>query len=255
MEIAVLASGSSGNCTYVSTGKTSVLFDAGISARQVKQRLSLLGKSLASIDAIVVSHEHIDHVRGLPVLSRSGASVFVRKKTHRALPCSLGVIDHCSFFHKDQFSIGDLQITPLEILHDASDPCCFMVQQQDKILGIITDLGNADGQIKDLIAKAHGLVLEANHDEEMLLTGPYPYHLKQRILGEYGHLSNATSANLVLQHATPTLRHIFLAHLSLVNNTPELVLTTFQSALAKRNDLKIMLTMTHREKPTTLLEL
>lgn len=275
MEIAVLASGSSGNCTYVSTGKTSVLFDVGISALQVKKRLSVLGKSIDTLDGVVISHEHIDHVRGLSVLARSSeSSVFIRKKTHRAVPSCLGTIDNCTFFHKDPFVIGDLQITPLEIMHDACDPCCFMVQQlvQDrvqqgaqqqqgdkvhggeKILGIVTDLGCANGQIKELIARAHGLVLEANHDEEMLMLGPYPSHLKQRILSDHGHLSNATSANLVLNHATSMLKHILLAHLSLVNNTPERALNTFQSALAKRSDLTVTLTMTHREKPTMLLQ-
>lgn len=187
-----------------------------------------------AIDAIVVSHEHSDHIQGVGVLARRfDAAVFVNRPTHAAAQKTLGRIDRLVHFScGSAFQVGGLCIHPFSTSHDASDPAGFTISRNGSKIGIATDLGIATALVKNHLAQCDALVLEANHDPKMLETGPYPWPLKQRIAGRSGHLSNADAGRLLQALIHPGLRHVILAHLSEQNNTPEIALSTVAEAVA-----------------------
>ncbi len=228
----MLASGSKGNATYVSDGTTSILFDAGLSGIEVQRRLSAAGLCIEDLDAIVVSHEHDDHIRGVGVLSRRfDLPVYVSSKTGKAAK-QLGKISKIeSFKCGSGFCINGLNIHPFSISHDAKDPAGFTVKQNGLKVGIATDLGVATSMVKEHLKNCSVLILEANHDPTMLAQGPYPWHLKQRIKGRTGHLSNTDTRELLSEIKHSRLENVILAHLSEENNTPQKAISEVGLAL------------------------
>ena len=225
--VCVLASGSKGNAIYISNGETSILLDAGLSGIEIERRLNSRGLSPQTLDAIIVSHEHNDHIQGVGVLSRRfGLPVYMSRKTGQAALSLLGDLSDRQFFDcGSAFSVKTLTIQPFSVSHDAEDPAGFTVKQNGTKIGIATDLGIATSLVKEHLKNCHLMVIEANHDPVMLLQGPYPWPLKQRIKSRSGHLSNIDTRQLLQELKHDALEHVILAHLSETNNTPEKALS------------------------------
>ncbi len=223
LSICVLASGSKGNAIYVASSQTAVLFDAGLSGIQIERRMQQIGISPHTLDALVVSHEHSDHVSGIGVLARRyRLPVYINPGTQEAVSEHLGRIDtFCSFDCGTSFCINDLTIHPFSISHDAAEPASFTIQNSCGKIGIATDLGFAPAMVRQHLKDCSLLVLEANHDIEMLEQGPYPWPVKQRVKSRTGHLSNESARDLLMEVLHENLRHVILAHISETNNTPE----------------------------------
>jgi phosphoribosyl 1,2-cyclic phosphodiesterase len=223
LSVCVLASGSKGNAIYVADGRTAILVDAGLSGVEITKRMHSAGLQMESLKAIVVSHEHSDHVRGVGVLARRyHLPVYITAATAAAATAQLGRIDDLKHFEIGRsFSIGGLAIHPFATTHDAQDSSGFTIARNGHKIGIATDLGMATGMVKEHLKACSLVVLEANHDPTMLLEGPYPWPLKQRIKSRNGHLSNQDSRDLLTEIKHSGLCHVILAHLSEINNTPE----------------------------------
>ncbi|HSO20443.1 MAG TPA: MBL fold metallo-hydrolase [Desulfosarcina sp.] len=234
LTICVLASGSRGNATYVSDGRTAILIDAGLSGVEIQRRMAAKGLDPQSLDAIVVSHEHTDHIQGVGVLSRRfNLPVYINDGTQQASRTALGRLSGIhAFACGHAFRIGGLAVHPFSISHDAGDPAGFTIACDGAKLGMATDLGVATGVVKSHLAGCDVLILEANHDERMLIDGPYPWPLKQRIRGRSGHLSNDDTGVLLETLRHERLTHVILAHLSEENNTPEKARHAAKCALA-----------------------
>jgi phosphoribosyl 1,2-cyclic phosphodiesterase len=230
--VCVLASGSKGNAVYVSDGDTAVLFDAGLSGREIQKRMKQRGLDPQTLNAIIVSHEHADHIQGVGVLSRRfHLPVYISPRTHTAAP-SLGTLHGLQHFECGRpFQIRRMKIRPFALSHDAKDPAGFTIGMDGLKIGIATDLGIATTMVKTHLQDCTLLILEANHDLDMLLNGPYPWPLKQRIKSRTGHLSNAETGCLLQELAHQRLKHIVLAHLSETNNSPEKARRTIAEAL------------------------
>lgn len=225
--ICVLASGSKGNAIYVASGDTAVLFDAGLSGIKIERLMKQRGISPDNLDALVVSHEHSDHVSGIGVLARRyRLPVYINPGTQKAVSKYLGRIDaFCSFECGTAFFINDLAIHPFSVSHDAAEPAGFTIKNSAGKIGIATDLGFAPAMVRQHLKDCNLLVLEANHDIEMLEQGPYPWPTKQRVKSRTGHLSNEAARDLLIQVHHENLRHVILAHISETNNTPEKALS------------------------------
>ncbi len=297
MRMTVLASGSKGNSTVISSSRTRVLVDAGLSCREILKRMALAGEDPATLDAILITHEHIDHVAGLAVLARRlGIPVYFTEPTHRAWvrmvtprttmtyakwlehvqqekevraaavaqgnleiaaeaatesnaenlcepetpapksnPSRLPAVE---YFHSGTgFSIGDLDITPFTIPHDAADPCGFVFSAEGIRMAVATDLGYMPPNVKAALKRIDALLLESNHDLEMLRDGPYPWSVKQRVLSRVGHLSNHATAEFLSTDYDGGAAYIVLGHLSESNNAPELARIAAEQALADRPSL------------------
>jgi len=233
----VLASGSKGNCLYLECGRTRLLVDAGLTMRETKARLSLIGASPEDITAIVVSHEHVDHVRGVGPLARAyGMPVYIAGRTLSATEGRLGVMpDVREFCPGEPIEISGVYVEPFSTPHDAADPVGFAFHYAGLKLGLATDLGYASRLVIERLKGSDAVVLESNHDPVMLKEGPYPWHLKQRVSGKQGHLSNMDACRLLMQLMHPGLRHVTLAHLSETNNLPELAFDTTRKVLESRS--------------------
>ncbi|MEJ2096251.1 MAG: MBL fold metallo-hydrolase [Deltaproteobacteria bacterium] len=234
LRICLLASGSKGNAIFLSDGRTSVLVDAGLSGIEIQRRFAERRFDPAGLDAIIVSHEHADQVQGVGVLSRRfDLPVYLTPKTDAGARSITGALKQTRFFECGQrFCINSMTIHPFSTSHDAQDPAGFTIESNGLKIGIATDLGIATAMVKEHLKCCHLLVLEANHDPEMLIKGPYPWPLKQRIQSRLGHLSNGDSRKLlsILKH--DDLQHVVLAHLSETNNTPHKALNEIGPALA-----------------------
>ena len=233
LRVCVLASGSKGNAIYVDNGETAVLVDAGLSGVEIRRRMEAAGLEIARLKAIVVSHEHNDHVRGVGILARRyDLPVHISSGSAKAAAGMLGRIDKLVPFEMGRtFAIQGLVIHPFSTSHDASDPAGFTIAANGRKIGIATDLGLATGMVKEHLKSCGLLVLEANHDPRMLIEGPYPWPLKQRIQSRNGHLSNQDSRDLLAEIKHDGLCHVILAHLSETNNTPEKALHAALQAL------------------------
>jgi phosphoribosyl 1,2-cyclic phosphodiesterase len=223
LSVCILASGSKGNAVFVSGGAASILIDAGLSGVEIERRLKSRGLDPKNLDAILVSHEHADHIQGVGVLSRRyRLPVYISAKTQIAASSQLGSLHDLKTIEcGTPFAINDLAIHPFSISHDAADPCGFTIRHNQTKIGIATDLGIATAMVKEHLKECSLLILEANHDEEMLINGPYPWPIKQRIKSRTGHLSNAASGTLLKELQHDCLKHVMLAHLSEINNTPQ----------------------------------
>ena len=234
LAVCTLASGSKGNSTYVSDGTTSILIDAGLSGTEIQRRLNSRNLTAEHLDAIVVSHEHSDHIKAVGVLSRRyDLPVFINRNAQNAL-MQLGRIKQLRMFEcGTTFPINNLMIHPFSISHDAADPVGFTIGQNGTKIGIATDLGIATSMVREHLKSCSLLILEANHDPEMLANGPYPWPLKQRIKSRTGHLSNVDSKNLLQELQHDKLEHVILAHLSETNNTPQKAYKEAEKVLAR----------------------
>jgi len=228
MNLLSIASGSSGNCIYVGDEQTHLLVDAGISGKRIEEGLRTIGLSAADLDAVFVTHEHIDHIGGLGVIARKhGIPIYATVGTIEGIleTKSVGNIDP-GLLHpikpEDIITVGNLRIDPMPISHDAREPVAYRIYGEDKRIGIVTDLGYFTEEIVAGLQNMDALFVEANHDENMLQVGPYPYQLKRRILGKQGHLSNENSGRLLSKVLCDRLKYIVLGHLSKENNLPEL---------------------------------
>ena len=221
----VLASGSKGNCVAVASETTRILLDAGLNAREILRRLDRTPVAPRGLSGILISHEHRDHCSAAGVLSRRfGLPLYMSAGTREGLPPQVG---HCPevriFSPGTPFRVGDLLVSPFATSHDAREPSGFVIEHGDVRLGVCTDCGCVTQLVRARLAGCHALVLESNHDADMLMNGPYPWHLKQRIRGRQGHLSNPESLSLLAELHHERLRVVVMAHLSEVNNTPRLV--------------------------------
>ncbi len=265
MDFYSIASGSSGNCIYIGTDQSGVLIDAGISCRRITDALKQIDRSPSDLTAILVTHEHSDHIAGLGVLSRKAhipiyATAATIRQIQRYSP--LGKVDE-ELFHPiepDQpFSIGDMSVEAFHISHDAADPVAYRVESGGKAAAVATDMGCFNRYTMNHLRELDVILIEANHDENMLQAGPYPYPLKQRILGEKGHLSNTASAMLLSQVLNDHMKMAYLGHLSKTNNYEQLAYATVLSELAmdpncfyKEGDIPIE--VASREHPMEKLE-
>lgn len=239
MRFASLGSGSRGNATLVEAGQTCVLIDCGFSVKETRTRLKRLGKELSDIDAVLVTHEHGDHFNGIGPLSRAASlPVWMTSGTWHATGVNkAGDVPNLTTFNTHQsFTINDLQITPFPVPHDAREPCQFVISDGRMKFGLLSDVGHSTPVIEQHLSGCDGLLLEFNHDRKMLLDGDYHEKLKRRIDGQYGHLNNQQSAQILENIDTTRLKQLAAAHLSEKHNTPELVKTALASALSCDRD-------------------
>lgn len=237
ISVCVLGSGSKGNAIYISDGTTAVLVDVGFSGVEIQRRMQARGLNPEELDAILVTHEHNDHIRGVGVMSRRyKLPVFISRETETAAASQLGRLEAGRHFQCGKsFTIGGLTVHPFPISHDAQDPAGFTLGCNGLKVGIATDLGIATHPVKAHLKNCNLLVLEANHDPEMLINGPYPWPLKQRVSGRTGHLSNEASMALLEEIQHDRLSHVILSHLSEVNNTPQQAFRVVCRAITRSN--------------------
>ncbi|WP_373897286.1 MBL fold metallo-hydrolase [Haloimpatiens sp. FM7315] len=236
-----LYSGSSGNSIFVGTDKTKILIDAGLSGKHIENALKSIGQEPSELDAIFVTHEHIDHVKGVGVLSRRhNVPIYANTDTWEAMSKSLGKIkeNNIKLIQEDYVDIKDMEIFNFPISHDAADPKGYVVSHGNKKACVATDLGHFSKEVKDAIKECQVILMESNHDVEMLKFGPYPYTLKRRILSSIGHLSNDDCGKAIVDIMKDRKKMIFLGHLSKTNNCPELA---YQTVLNILNDNNIKL--------------
>jgi len=243
VRLTVLASGSKGNCAIVASARTRLLVDAGLSCRETLKRMAAAGEDPHSLTAILISHEHSDHVAGLPVLARRlKIPVYMTGATNDTWGRQCGDkeshIDRLELFGSGRsFQIGDIHVTPFTIPHDAADPVAFAFRIDGVKLAIVTDLGYLPASVCDNIRDSDVLMVESNHDLEMLRIGRYPWSVKQRVMSRVGHLSNATLAEFLTSDYDGSAAFVVLAHLSEENNHPEIARDTAERALAPRRSL------------------
>lgn len=231
----MLASGSSGNCTFVSAGRTRILVDAGLSRREVDNRLRAIGEDPKKLNAILISHEHSDHVSGLPRLAKHlGIPVYLSHVTAPTIQWTDCEANVETFQAGAGISIGDLEVDTFTVPHDAVDPVAFAFRAQGLKIGLVTDLGYIPESIKYHLRGTDLLILESNHDLEMLKVGPYPWVVKQRVMGRRGHLSNDVVGEFIRRDLDSSTSVLVLGHLSENNNHPELVRMVASQALAGR---------------------
>lgn len=231
-------SGSSGNCYYLFSETEGLLIDTGLGLRTLKKGFHDFGLSLSKVNHILVTHDHADHVKSVGSLSADyHLPVYATHKVHAGINGNYCVrkkvgANEIHYIEKGaSFQLGDFTITSFGVPHDSSDNVGYRVVCQGVTFCLMTDVGHVTDEMKPFISEANYLVIEANHDEEMLMQGPYPQYLKDRILGPIGHLSNKDCAIAIAEHATPDLRHVWLCHLSEENNHPELARKTVEMVL------------------------
>lgn len=228
MRFCSIASGSSGNCIYVGSAATHLLVDAGISGKRTKEGLERLGVKAEDVDGIFITHEHADHISGLGVMARKyGTPIYGTRGTLEAIrqSATVGRIDESLFREiraDEKVRVKDLTLNPMRISHDAAEPVAYRVSHGRKRLGIVTDLGCYNDYTVECLRGMNALLIEANHDVNMLQVGPYPYYLKKRILSDRGHLSNELSGKLLSRLLHDGMQTVVLGHLSKENNLPEL---------------------------------
>lgn len=254
MHIHVLASGSTGNAVLFSLGDNLILVDAGVSARRIERGMAALGYRAGDLKAILLTHEHQDHVAGLEVLARRHfIPVYTRPKTWKVLACRDKIPPACVKEMDQPINIDDVHIETFSLPHDAVDPVGFCLYHRNKKVVLATDLGTITDKVEQALAMTDALVLESNHDPEMLENGPYPAFLKKRIKGAYGHLSNQQAALLLTRIPRPPVMQVLLAHLSQQNNTPRLARETVGEILANKGvEREILLYSTHPDTTSSL---
>jgi phosphoribosyl 1,2-cyclic phosphodiesterase len=246
--VSSLNSGSNGNCYYVGNEEEAILVDGGISRRETEKRMKRLGLTLKKVKAIFVTHEHGDHIHGVPgICKKHRIPVYITGQTlqHGRVEIPADLIK--SFKDQEEITIGNLRVKAFRKIHDAADPHSFLVSSNSVNVGIFTDIGSACEQVKSHFAQCHAAFLESNYDEDLLESGGYPVSLKNRIRGGMGHLSNKQALELFLSHGPSFMTHLFLSHLSQDNNHPRLVKSVFEK-LAGRTEIVV----TSRKKETKL---
>jgi len=265
MRLCSIASGSSGNCIYVGSDTTHLLVDVGISGKRTELGLNILGITARELDGIFITHEHADHISGLGVIARKyGIPIYATPGTIDAIlnSSSVGKIDKFLFQEVKEdvkLTIKDMTVNPMRISHDAAQPVAYRISYGKQKVGICTDLGVYNDYTVDCLRGMDALLIEANHDVNMLQVGPYPYYLKQRILGDRGHLSNENSGRLLSRILHDGLEHIVLGHLSKENNMPELAYEAVRMEITMgdnpyhANDFRI--SVANRSEPSQVINI
>lgn len=257
LRVCVLGSGSSGNCTYIGCGSSALLIDAGLSALQTSTRLEKISAPLSAVHGICISHEHNDHTAGLRVLNRRhGIPVYANSGTVEALRRNeqLAPLEWQVFSTGTAFPVGEFRIEPFTVPHDALEPVGFVVQANGTRVGVVTDMGMSTTLIREKLKSCHVIVIEANHDEDLLKTSKRPWSLIQRILGRQGHLCNDAAAETLCEIAGPELRHVFLAHISQQCNRGELALKTVERKLRVKGHSHIKISLTYPDRVSDIWE-
>jgi phosphoribosyl 1,2-cyclic phosphodiesterase len=253
LDITILGSGSSGNATLVSDGETRVLVDVGLSGRETTRRLRECGLEPDRVSAIVISHEHGDHCRGLvPFVKSLGVPVFMTANALAASAIELEPRRVEQIRSGIPFDINGIQFTPFDVPHDAADPIAFTIERRGVKVGIVVDLGYISNLVAERLRGCDCVVLESNHDLQMLRVGPYPWALKQRVMSRRGHLSNESVARYLANEFDGRARHVVLAHLSRKNNLPEVALESARRALEERTMLLCNQTRLEMAGPDTI---
>ncbi|WP_315117196.1 MBL fold metallo-hydrolase [uncultured Clostridium sp.] len=260
MHFCSLYSGSSGNSIFVSSEKGKILIDAGLPGKSIEKALCSIGESPEEIDAILVTHEHSDHTKGVGVLSRKyNIPIYTHPHTWEAMMCSIGKIkeDNIKFIDSNNITIKDMEIMSYKIPHDAAYPQGYAVYHKGKKFCLATDLGHFSSEVENILKDADAILLESNHDVEMLKFGPYPYPLKRRILSSIGHLSNEDCGKALLKILGNKEKKVMLGHLSKTNNYPELAYQTVINILLENDvilDKDIKIFMAKRDMPSDYIE-
>lgn len=253
MKFSVLGSGSRGNCVYIESQKSGILIDGGFSGKQIEKRLRLIGRDLDRIGTIFVTHEHHDHINGVGVLSRRcRLPVYANGPTFSAGEKKLGKL------HKrietevgETITFGDFQVRSFSISHDAAEPVGYVISNGEVSLGYCTDIGKVTTLVRRHLTGCNGLVLEFNHDLDMLKNGPYPLQLQQRVKSSHGHLANNDAAAFLKELLHDSMKHVILAHLSETNNDPQLALLEAQTQIPSESFSRLHVASQHQ--PTGLL--
>jgi phosphoribosyl 1,2-cyclic phosphodiesterase len=265
VSVSVLASGSRGNAALVESSNARILVDAGISCRETFKRLKSIGRDPREISAILITHEHSDHVYGLATLAKKlNVPIFMTGATHQSWSRSVRdargerpQVDKLEIFSSGRtFQVGDITVMPFTIPHDAADPVGFTFRAEGTKIALVTDLGYMPVSVCDQLRKCDVLMIESNHDVEMLRGGSYPWSVKQRVMSRVGHLSNESLAQFFAQHYDGGASYIVLAHLSAENNHPEIALKAAEDALGRQMTLlqnRIMLAA--QDAPTETIQL
>lgn len=260
MKFCSLYSGSSGNSIFIASDNSRILIDAGLSGKSIEQALRDIEENPSEVDGIFVTHEHIDHIKGVGILSRKyNIPIYANELTWNAMEGTLGNIkdENIKIIDEKGVSIKDLDIMSYRIPHDAVSPCGYKVLNNSKAVCVATDLGYFSDEVKYAIKDADVILLESNHDVEMLKFGPYPYSLKRRILSNVGHLSNDDCGEAIAEIVDGKKKRIILGHLSKTNNYPDLAYKTVINLLAeKKIDIKeeVLVTMAKRGEPSNYME-
>jgi len=250
--VSVLASGSKGNSVYIDGPDGSLIVDVGLSAREIMRRLTMVGARPDEVSGILITHDHIDHLRGVRVLAkRLGLAVYGTSRTLQEAGLPEGVSQNVIRSGEDFLAAG-FTIRPFTLPHDAVDPVGYLISRDGLNVGIATDLGYATALVKTRLAGCDMLVLESNYDERMLLEGPYPWFLKQRIQGKRGHLSNGAASRTLGELYHPGLQRVVLAHLSEINNNPEAALGEAACAVGNRGNSTVVMAACQGE-PTPIM--
>ncbi|ARN56575.1 MBL fold metallo-hydrolase [Sedimentisphaera salicampi] len=249
MKVISLQSGSRGNCIYVETSETSLLFDAGISGKAAKARLAAFGKDIRDVSGLFISHDHSDHIKNAGVFSRKfGHKLLVSEKTYQSRSGGLGDVEILHHFHSgEKIQLGGICVETHPTPHDGVNPCAFVIEAEGKRLGILTDLGFAFPELSEIISGLDAVMLESNFDPYMLDNGPYPYSVRSRIKGDGGHISNQQAAALLMENANDNLSWACLSHISENNNTPQKALEAFQKAMQPSGKNISLFTASQRE--------
>lgn len=260
-----LGSGSSGNCYYLATENARIMIDTGVGIRLLKRYLRNYGLSLKDIDAIFITHDHADHIKAVGHVSEEAqAPVYATELVHQGIVRNYCVSQKIKnelirVIQKTQtVTIGDMHVTAFDVPHDSTDCVGYRVQTDEETFCLVTDAGHVTQAIQQEIGMANFLVLEANHDVDMLMMGPYPAYLKGRIRSGRGHLCNTEAATLIAENASPELKHVWLCHLSEENNHPELARKTFETILRDYGiiaGVDFKLDVLRRKNPSELYEL
>lgn len=252
MKVCVLSSGSKGNTTYIETNQAKILIDAGNSSKYILEKLISLNVNPSDLDAILITHIHVDHVKGLPVLlKRINPCVYMTEKMYPYLD----YIENYHLIDTETFDIKDIHVEVIHTSHDTEDSLGYIINNEDKSLVYITDTGYINRKYFDLLSNRNLYIMESNHDVEMLNNGKYPFELRQRILSDKGHLSNYDSAKYLAKFIGDKTKYILLAHLSEENNTEELAYKTLTDRLNKENEQVDNIIIATQNKETELIKL
>ena len=253
-----LYSGSSGNSSFVESDNTKILIDCGTSCKKISEALATFNVNISDLDGILVTHEHLDHIKGLSVISKKyHIPVYINKETFNNLGIDTSVIEKKYFVNNENFSIKDLLIHPFSIPHDAANPCGFSISNGNNKISIATDIGHMNNSIIDNLVGSSFILLESNYETELLKYSHYPYSLKKRILGPNGHLSNEDAGKTISVLAKNGVSNISLGHLSKENNFPELAYKTVLENIInnKIDSNNLSISVAHRDKPDNMIEI
>lgn len=259
VKLTILGSGSAGNAAYLETDETRVLMDAGLSPRQIRKRLASIGRAPENLTAILITHEHSDHIQGLiGIAEKLHIPVYCNRATKEEIDYQLGAkLDYRLFVTGGGFDVGDIAVETFAVPHDAQDPVGFLLRTSAGTFGYVTDLGHVTRLVGERVRTTNVLMLEANHDVKMLQDCVHrPWSLKQRILSRHGHLSNEAAANAVADIMSGSLRHLYLGHLSQDCNRPNLAFGVVHNRLQQigASHVRLELTTQHLPCPTLTLE-